>query len=256
MKVRHVDWYADEWITGTIDLDLAERGMFITACCLIYSRGGPVLPGMLRSVCHEDLRTYNRCLKRLLDLGKLDLKDGYLSNKRCLSELQRAANRSVTGEQNVSKRWKKINENNDTTSETVLPVGNANYQLPTEKKKESSPIGEPKKRGTRWLGNVSEEWVSEAATIRADSDLPTIDARLEAVKFADFWLGSGKTKLNWHATWRNWVRNARSTTGGTNGRRTPAEGIYAGFAAALGDREADRRPDSAVVIPLLGSGRA
>ena len=44
---------------------------------------------------------------------------------------------------------------------------------------------------------------------------------------------------------------------GTNARRrTPAEGIYAGFAAALEQREADCRADSAVVVPLLGCGRA
>ena len=41
--------------------------------------------------------------------------------------------------------------------------------------------------------------------------------RWEADKFSDYWhsrAGRGATKMNWHATWRNWIRkNAES--GGT-----------------------------------------
>lgn len=156
----------------------------------------------------------------------------------------------------------KVNNVNHIENPAGLPTKTQSEpnQIQTQKVEESSPIGEPKKRGTRWSGVVSEEWVSEAATIRADAKLPAIDARLEAVKFADHWLGTGKTKINWHATWRNWVRNARATVNGST-RQSPGEKLYEGAfrAAERWEREhgaADFEPGGAVVIPLLDSRRS
>lgn len=170
MKVRRVDFSPDEWIAGTIDLSLAERGMYITACSLIYSRGGAILTGMLRSFCHEDLRTYTRCLQKLLDLGKLELKEGYLSNKRCLSELQSAENRSVTAAENVAKRWSKSKKNNEVADTSVLPRGNANHQPSTTNHQlEESPNGDspktPSERSSDVAGEMTKIWNEECGSI-------------------------------------------------------------------------------------------
>lgn len=50
--------------------------------------------------------------------------------------------------------------------------------------------------------------------VRADmaSKRPEVDLELETEKFRDFWAakpGKDGTKLDWDATWRNWIRNAR-----------------------------------------------
>ena len=40
---------------------------------------------------------------------------------------------------------------------------------------------------------------------------------LESRKFADYWAakaGAGGVKLDWQATWRNWVRNAKGQADG------------------------------------------
>lgn len=82
------------------------------------------------------------------------------------------------------------------------------------------------KRGTRlpkdWQPSPEEQrWATDAC--------PGIDAQREAEKFRDFWTAkSGKdaTKLDWTATWRNWIRNAadRHRPGGFQ-LRPPAEPI-------------------------------
>lgn len=44
-----------------------------------------------------------------------------------------------------------------------------------------------------------------------DQGFPSNAIRLEADKFADFWRSKGgkdAAKLDWEATWRNWIRNA------------------------------------------------
>lgn len=62
-------------------------------------------------------------------------------------------------------------------------------------------------RGTR----IPDGYQPDLAFARAT--IPDIDAEAEAAKFRDFWLakpGKDGTKLNWDATWRNWIRNAMS----------------------------------------------
>jgi hypothetical protein len=52
-------------------------------------------------------------------------------------------------------------------------------------------------------------------------ECPTIDLKAEHLKFTDHWkakTGRDATKLDWNATWRNWIRNARPPTNGTKPR--------------------------------------
>src|SRR5581483_11478678 len=54
----------------------------------------------------------------------------------------------------------------------------------------------------------------------ADRALGAIGARSELAKFRDHWKqqpGSKGVKLDWNATWRNWVRRAAEYAGGRNG---------------------------------------
>jgi uncharacterized protein YdaU (DUF1376 family) len=259
MKVRRVDFSPDEWIAGTVDLSLAERGMYITACSLIYSRGGEIATGILRSFCHEDLRTYNRCLQKLLDLGKLEIKDGHLSNKRCLSELQLAANRSATAAENVAKRWSKSKENNEITDTAVLPPSNANHQPSTinHQTEEKGSLSGAKKetRASRLPGEfrVPTEWISAGADARVNATLPPADLATEAIKFVNHFTSSNKTnalKKDWQKTWINWCLNAR---GQANAKQGSIDSLIEGFgrAAGLGGRPPDREPDRSAVGPLL-----
>lgn len=65
-----------------------------------------------------------------------------------------------------------------------------------------------KKRGTR----IDEAWLPKAETVDALSkEFPHIDQKMEHKKFVDHWLGtSGRnaTKLDWEATYRNWIRRS------------------------------------------------
>lgn len=63
-------------------------------------------------------------------------------------------------------------------------------------------------RGTRLNTDfeLPEAWLLWAVDAR-----PGIDAQTEGAKFRDFWCsksGAGACKLDWLATWRNWIRNA------------------------------------------------
>lgn len=103
MKVRRVDFYPDDWIAGTGILTLEERGVYITACALIYSRGGAIEGADLRRMCPGHGRSFKTALTRLIDLGKLVETEGKLDQNRCETELKRAQNRIETSRENAAK---------------------------------------------------------------------------------------------------------------------------------------------------------
>jgi len=124
MKIRYIPFHSDEWLTGCAGLDNAERGMYITACALIYSHGGPIPEVELRRACRDHGHAYKRQLDCLISMGKLLLHDGQIDNKRCANELQTLRKRSANGRQNVSKRWK----NNAVANDLAIQRANANQE--------------------------------------------------------------------------------------------------------------------------------
>lgn len=53
-------------------------------------------------------------------------------------------------------------------------------------------------------------------------ECPQVDLEMEHRKFTDYWLakaGRDAVKLDWEATWRNWIRNARPSAQRQQDRR-------------------------------------
>ena len=90
MNIRRVDFYPDDWLSGTSQLTVFERGVYWTACALIYNQGGPIERAHLRLVCGGHGRPFNKGLSRLLALGKLIADGDMIDQARCERELLRA----------------------------------------------------------------------------------------------------------------------------------------------------------------------
>lgn len=94
-------------------------------------------------------------------------------------------------------------------------------------------VGRPRKRGTR----LPDNWIPSEFTIAAmRSECPTVDHKAEHRKFLDYWTAkSGKdaTKLDWDATWRNWIRRAAENPRTTNGHKIPASDAAVAAVEAL-----------------------
>ena len=82
-------------------------------------------------------------------------------------------------------------------------------------------------RGSR----LPKGWEPDAELLAwARTERPDLDARRETEGFRDFWAakaGADACKMDWRATWRNWMRKARSEgpsrqNGRANGTRLPA----------------------------------
>ena len=142
-KIRRVDFSPDEWLAGTRELSLEERGAYWDVCALLYSRGGPIADDeawLAKALtCH--VRTWRTIRGRLLATGKLALIDGKLVNLRTLREIQRAESRLKSSrkaaEESVKSRRERVenasltNEYNDIPEATASDFNGAIYQLTT-----------------------------------------------------------------------------------------------------------------------------
>ncbi|WP_157788845.1 hypothetical protein [Rhodococcus rhodochrous] len=111
----------------------------------------------------------------------------------------------------------------------------------TSRKRSRAP-----KRGTR----ISEDFQPRQEDVEwAESNHPSVNLSIETEKFRNYWKARAKnaTKLDWNATWRNWVinesgyaaeRRSRSTARPTDPWAGGPEGIARGFFGASSDAHA------------------
>lgn len=91
-----------------------------------------------------------------------------------------------------------------------------NNNILKENKKLKNEIDKPKTKthGTRFnfMAHVNDNWYSEAKRLK--SSITDIQIKEEMDKFNDYWSslsGNKATKVDWLATWRNWIRNSNQS---------------------------------------------
>lgn len=81
-----------------------------------------------------------------------------------------------------------------------------NHQLPVNKQKSGSAKGS--RLAADWT--IPSEWIEQSAANHPEFDQQALLAIAE--DFRDYWTaktGAQATKLDWHATWRRWMRNQK-----------------------------------------------
>src|SRR5438270_6765413 len=114
MKVRYLEHHPDEWLVGVAGLTPEQNGIYRTICDLIASTGGPIPidDERLFRLIKATRSRIKRVISELESAQKLVRIGAKLSQNRVISELKRAENRSKTGRDLASKRWK-INDLDD-----------------------------------------------------------------------------------------------------------------------------------------------
>ena len=155
-------------------------------------------------------------LERFFELGN----DGEFHQKRLGKERDFVRKRSEKQKENINKRWSQYNKNNSICDTMVIPSGNPPTPTPTPIEEKRDTILSPKKsapRGTR----LPDDWMpgDEGMQFANKEGFTNEDANRMLASFRDYWksaTGSNATKLDWDATWRNWVRRNRA-----DAKRTP-----------------------------------
>ena len=123
---------------------------------------------------------------------------------RANKEIAKADEKSEKASASAKARWSK----KDANALPTLSESNATHNtLPITQ--DTKPNKENKK-GSR----LSQDWfLTKPMGEWASQERPDIDVRQVAEQFKDYWIaqpGQKGVKLNWDATWRNWVRNTKA----------------------------------------------
>lgn len=131
------------------------------------------------------------------------------SNSRADSEIEAFQRMQDGGKKGAAKRWSKPGDSPPMpTPSPPQSNPNANHtqshtQEPITKVETRTPNGS--RLPQDWV--LPEEWQAWA-----EKERPDLDVTLVACQFRDFWIakpGKDGRKLDWQATWRNWIRSQR-----------------------------------------------
>lgn len=238
----YIPFYTSDFLGGTSGMTAASKGVYITLLCLIYETEGPLPQSWdtLARRCGCTLPAFRRAVEALQDDGKIEVNGAGIWSAKCAKHIAQRRERQSSAKAAAKTRWEKINENQCPNDKPALRPQCQPEPEPYREKE--IPKGISKKKAAR----LSPDWVLPSDWgAWAMSEGLSRDAVIEqAERFRDFWIakaGKDAAKLDWQATWRNWIRNAKKR-GQTNAKQTNSSAADKAKLAA--DRFAARRMDS------------
>ena len=146
MKVRRIDFYPDDWLEGTLELDGIAIGVYITLCSLIYARGGPITIDLLKHACRNDHGNAVVAAVNRLEKARKIVRNGLeITQKRCENELERARKRLTNASENARKRWDVPSDDNDIADAPASDAAYANGNAHARDNQQPSSINDGQK---------------------------------------------------------------------------------------------------------------
>lgn len=235
------EWYKREplaYLGGVQGMTAKQHAVYSVVLDLLYLHGGEIdndpkfISGYFKDLGQATVRKTIAELCEIIgsdDQPKLYIQDGKISQKRAKNQAKTKENLRETARKNGEKGGKKsaeiraqLKENKDLAQPPASIESQAEKRREEKKVKEEAKASSKKQRGSR----LSEKWELPREwglwAISEGWSEPVV--RLEADKFRDFWIsqpGQKGVKLDWQATWRNWMRNSNSPkaiNGGPHGQ--------------------------------------
>jgi uncharacterized protein YdaU (DUF1376 family) len=129
-------------------------------------------------------------------------KDGFI-HSRCDKEIAVYKGFSDAGKRGAAKRWGKGGD----SPPIATPIATNNHEPITNNHSIEEPPTKQRTKGSRLSADfvLPEDWIVFCQTER-----PDLNPQKVFDSFKDYWIaksGNQGVKLDWTATWRNWVRN-------------------------------------------------
>lgn len=220
------DWESDQ---GLRLCSLAAQGLWMRMLCVcakgdpkgfLAINGNPLDSTGVARLCGISAEEAETLMDEL-QLNGVFSRDrrGWIYNRRMVKD----AKKSATGKKFANKRWSQADENKrEKDPPNRPPTGAPKTQKPEARsqKKKEEPNGSSKKKGCRldpsWqLPKPWGEWAIAKGLTEAET-------RNQAERFRNYWIavpGAKGVKLDWEATWRNWVLRAIDSPANPKGQQ-------------------------------------
>lgn len=196
--------YVADYLADTLDLTTEQHGAYLLLLMTMWRHDArlPMDHQKLARIARVNPRRWSKIWEGIERFFYEE--DGFIRNKRLDQEHQKAISisqkRSAAGEKGGRAKALKNNEP-PVANATDLPKHSHISDIREEKE---TPNGVSKKKGSR----LPADWVPDEVFARSQG-LSAWETETEAEKFRDYWAaqpGQRGVKLDWDATWRNWVR--------------------------------------------------
>ncbi|MEN0087612.1 MAG: DUF1376 domain-containing protein [Pseudomonadota bacterium] len=213
----YIRFFPDDWLAGTQDLSLEERGALITIVAMTASTGVAPADNYARLArrfgCTKGRS--QKLIASLVEQGKLTVSEGAILNKRAQKETKISQKMSEKQSEKANAKWAKSgaksNKNNareDATAEPRHSHGTCQPEPEPDPYKGVNPLEPPARRRMSKGCRIPDDFVCDLDWAVAQGLLRQT-AETEAATFRDYWIsqtGAKAVKADWPAVWRNWVR--------------------------------------------------
>lgn len=198
--------FTDAYMADTRHLTAAQHGAYLLLLMTAWRMPDCKLPDddkFLSRCASMDLRTWRANRDAIMAFWKVDETQKFyqgrlLDERKYVDDMKRK--NSEAGKASALKR---NNRQSTTVATKAQRDSNPHTHTHTILKDNTSVLS---KKATR----LAQDWVlPEEWGIWAEQfNLTTEQIVTEGQKFKDYWHSTGKTKVDWQATWRNWIRTA------------------------------------------------
>ena len=217
MKRPSFQFYPSDWLRDTAlrTCSVSARGLWIDMICYMHE-GTPygylkvndkvILPSNLAAMCGATLENVEGWLKELETAGvfKRD-ENGVIHSKRMIRDEEIRNSRASGGKLGGNPALLKVGKVNHKVQNKDKP-----NPTPSSSSSSTSSKSRAQSRGTR----LPADWVPAEDQISfCKLERPDLNPKAVVDRFKDFWVaqpGSKGVKLDWDATWRNWVRSEKA----------------------------------------------
>lgn len=201
------DWRANRKIQR---MSYVERGLYRELLDECWAEG--YIPNDIKELadicgCPEDVMAD---AWQVLSSCFIEVKDGSLINEKLHSlrtekDIERLK-KSENGRKGGIAKYLKTNDN--VASAKQMP---SNCHIEEKRREEKSAAPKVANKGTRWSKDypMPDAWLEYCVKAR-----PDLNPKDTFESFTDYWVsvaGAKGVKLDWSATWRNWVRSQRAS---------------------------------------------
>jgi len=217
MKRPSFQFYPADWLRDTAlrSCSTGARGLWIDMICYMHE-GKPyghlkvgdkvILAENLARMVGETLEVVEGWLNELREAGVFDLtSEGVIFSRRMIRDENLRQIRASGGKLGGNPALM----DNGKVNHKVIPE-DKQKPTPSSSSSSSSSKSREQSRGTR----LPADWKpSEEQLAFCKTERPDLHPMATCDRFRDFWIaqaGSKGVKLDWDATWRNWVRNEKA----------------------------------------------
>lgn len=233
--------YPADYGKKTARLTLAQHGAYTLLLDELYSteQGLPAEFEELYRICRAMDKAEQSAVRFVADRHFPLASDGLRHNGRASEEIAEAAPAIEAARLNGKKGGRPKKETKQ--KPTGFPEDNqgATQDEPGSKAPQSSDNSTSLRSVESRASRLPADWTpSDDLRAWATTERPDLDISRTTEKFRDYWVGvSGKSgrKLDWVATFRNWVRDERAPFAARNG--SPTAGRHNAAAAAIFDMD-------------------